>query len=356
MDNFVKHKVITIKEQISAAIEQGEPLRIVAGNSKAFLGRNVVGNQIDMVDYTGIINYEPTELYITVRAGTLLSEVKEVLAEHGQMLAFEPPEVNEETTMGGVVATGLSGPRRPYAGSVRDFVLGVHCINGLAKEMSFGGQVMKNVAGYDLSRLLTGSYGTLGVILEVSLKVLPLPEFELTGFKNISKQKALEVMSELSGKSIPVSAACYDGDLLYVRFSGNEKVVRDSLKEFKLEEHESGEQFWNGLRDFKLPILNSEKPVWRLSVPSTSNIDLKNDDYVIDWGGAQYWFASDRPANEIFTMAEEQGGSAMLFRGGDRNGDIFQPLAGGLFKLQQELKQAFDPHRILNREKMYEKL
>ncbi len=349
-------KIIKIKEQIITAIEQTESLHIVGGNSKAFLGRDIDGKQINMFDYTGILSYEPTELYMTVKAGTLLSEVKQTLAESGQMLAFEPPEVSENTTMGGVVSTGLSGPRRPYTGSARDFVLGIRCLNGLAKELSFGGQVMKNVAGYDLSRLLTGSYGTLAVILEVTFKVLPLPEFELTGNIKTSKQEALKLMSVLSGKSTPISAACYHDDQLLVRFSGNEKVVKDSLKEFELDEYDNAEQFWGQLRDYKLPLFNSEKPVWRLSVPSTSNFDLHEDDFLIDWSGAQYWLASERPSNEIFSLAEEQGGNALLFRGGDRSGNIFHPLSEGLFKLQQNLKQAFDPHRVLNKGKMYTNL
>lgn len=349
----MEQKIITIKEQISDAIEQGQPLKIIGGNSKAFLGRNIVGTAINMADHSGIISYEPTELFITVRAGTRLSDVKQLLAEQGQMLAFEPPEVNENTTMGGVIATGLSGPRRPYAGSARDFVLGISCINGLGKELSFGGQVMKNVAGYDLSRLMTGAFGTLGIITEMSLKVLPLPEFELTGFTEISLQKALDAIHDISSRSVPVSASCYDVGRLFVRFSGNEKVVKDALKAGGFEEYKEGKEFWKELRDYKASIFHSDKPLWRLSVPSTSNVNLENDDYLVDWGGAQYWIASDRPANEIFTMAEKLGGSALFYRGNVQNNDVFQPLSQGLFKLQQELKQAFDPHRILNREKMY---
>ncbi|MBL1142880.1 MAG: glycolate oxidase subunit GlcE [Proteobacteria bacterium] len=352
----MEQKIITIKEQIETAIEQRENLKIVGGNSKSFLGRDIVGSKIDMSDYTGVISYEPTELYISVKAGTLLSDVNKVLSEKNQILAFEPAEVNEKTTIGGVVATGLSGPRRPYAGSVRDFVLGISCINGLAKNMSFGGQVMKNVAGYDLSRLLTGSYGSLAVIYDVTFKVLPIPEFESSGCKQTSRQEALETMSELSVKSFPVSAACYYDGLLSVRFSGNKKVVKDSMQNFSLQEMDNSEQFWSELRNFKLPFFNSEKPIWRLSVPSSSNIGFEKDDYVIDWGGAQYWLASERPANEIFSLAEGFGGSALLFHGGDRSGDVFQPLSKGIFKLQQNLKQAFDPYRILNREKMYKTL
>jgi glycolate dehydrogenase FAD-binding subunit len=349
-------QINTIKQQVLSAIEQNQPLKIVGGNSKAFLGREIVGEQLDMSSYTGVISYEPTELYITVKAGTLLSDVKQVLSEKNQMLPFEPPQVNEKTTIGGVISTGLSGPRRPYAGSVRDFVLGIHCINGSGQEMSFGGQVMKNVAGYDLSRLLTGSFGTLGVILEVTLKVLPVPEYELTGSKKITKHQALELKSKLSNQAIPVSATCYYDEMLYVRFSGNKNVVKDCLAVFELEEYENGNDVWSKLRDYKLPLFNSEKNVWRLSVPSLSNIEFGNDEFVIDWGGAQYWLASERPAKEIFAIAEEVYGSALLFHSSNKNDNVFQPLSDELFKLQQNLKQAFDPKRILNREKMYKNL
>lgn len=352
----MQQKIISIKEQIANAIEEKAALQIIGGNSKAFLGRTSTGTALNMADYQGIISYEPTELYITVKAGTLLSEVKAVLAEQGQMLAFEPPEVNEKTTMGGVVATGLSGPRRPYAGSVRDFVLGIRCINGLAKEMSFGGQVMKNVAGYDLSRLLTGSFGTLAVILEITFKVLPLPEFELSASKAMQKHDALQLMSTLSGQSLPISAAAYYDGKIYIRYSGNEKVIRDNLKKNQFEADEKNKTFWKELRKFKSPIFNSAKPIWRLSLPSASNFETADDNYLIDWGGAQYWLASDRPANELFTLAKRQGGSAFLFRGGDRTGDIFQALPDELFKLQKNLKQAFDPHRVLNPNKMYRDL
>lgn len=342
-----------LKEQILTAVEQKESLKIVGGNSKAFLGRTISGNRLEMGNYSGVISYEPTELYITVKAGTLLSEVNQVLAEQNQMLAFEPAQVNEKTTIGGVVATGLSGPRRPYVGSVRDFVLGIRCINGLGKEMSFGGQVMKNVAGYDLSRLLTGSYGTLGIICEVTLKVLPLPEFELTACINTEMNTALEMMTELSSISIPVSACCYFDDKLFVRFSGNEKVIRDTLKKFNLNEFEDEKRIWKELRDYKSAIFNINKPIWRLSVPVTSKVDLNKDEYLIDWAGSQYWLATDRSKEEMFSIANKSEGSAMLFLGGDHSGDVFQPLSNELFKCQKQIKDAFDPHRVFNYEKIY---
>ena len=306
-----------------------------------------------MADYAGIISYEPTELYITARAGTLLSDINKVLAEHRQMLAFEPAQVTSKTTIGGVISSGLSGPRRPYTGSVRDFVLGIRCINGLGKELSFGGQVIKNVAGYDLSRLMTGSFGTLGVILEASLKVMPLPEYEMTCCQALSIDNALAKTHELSALAIPISASCYDGEILFIRLSGNEVMVKETSKTIDLDEYQEGESFWNELRDYKSPIFNTELTTWRLSVPSTSDLELEDEDCLIDWGGAQYWLASERPADEIFTMARDHGGSALFFRGGDRNGDVFQPLSNELLKLQQGLKNAFDPHQILNPGKIY---
>jgi glycolate dehydrogenase FAD-binding subunit len=352
-EKIMEQRIISIKEQVLDAIEQNTPIKIVGGNSKEFLGRSITGITLDMADYSGIISYEPTELYITVRAGTKLTDVKQILAEQGQMLAFEPPEINEYTTIGGVVATGMSGPRRPYTGSVRDFVLGVRCINGLAKDMRFGGQVMKNVAGYDLSRLLTGSFGTLAIIVEVTLKVIPIPEFELTAVQSLPVQNAIEMMHQLSTTAIPISAFCYEKENLYLRLSGNEKVIRDATKSLNFDEYESGEKFWNALRDYKSAVFKSDKPIWRLSVPSTSNIEFQDQEYVIDWGGAQYWFSSNRDRVEIFETARALGGSAYLFFNGHREGDVFQPLEDGLFKLHLGLKQAFDPHGILNPGKMY---
>jgi glycolate dehydrogenase FAD-binding subunit len=352
----VNQKIDILKEQVLTAINEANPLKIIGGNSKAFLGRQIEGTTIDMSDYSGVVSYEPTELYISVKAGTLLSDVKKVLSEQNQMLAFEPPQINEKTTIGGIVATGLSGPRRPYSGSVRDFVLGIKCINGLAKDLSFGGQVMKNVAGYDLSRLLTGSYGTLGIIHEVTFKVLPLPEFELTGSIAIDRLAALKLMSELSTKPNPVSAVSYDGENLFVRFSGNEKTVNDSLKEFNLEKTKRGEEYWDNLCHYKHSVFNQDKPIWRLSVPQIAQIDLKDEECLIDWAGSQYWLASNRSADEIFSMAAEQGGSAMLFRGGDQEGAVFQPLSKTMFKFQQQVKQAFDPHYVLNPGKLYKEL
>ena len=349
METHIHH----IRQQMLDAIDTGLGLRILGGNSKAFYGREVDGSELNMASYAGIISYEPTELFITARAGSSLIEINNILLEQEQMLAFEPALINSDTTIGGVVACGLSGPRRPYSGSVRDFVLGVKCMNGLGKEMSFGGQVMKNVAGYDLSRLMTGALGTLGVILEVSLKVLPLPDYEMTCRKSLSYDDAIKMMNELSTKSLPISAACYDGEYMYLRLSGKQDIVNTILKQLAFDKFDDSEQWWQSLKDYQLPIFKSSKPLWRLSVPSTTRLDLNNDEFLIDWGGAQYWIVSARDPEEMFELAEKAGGSATLFRGGDRNGEIFQPLSNEVKKLHIGLKKAFDPHNVLNPGKMY---
>ncbi len=194
MDPFVQQ----LQEQIIAARESAQPLMITGANSKAFYGRGVSGQQLAMSDYSGIVQYEPTELYITVKAGTKLNEVEETLAASGQKLAFEPPRTSADSTIGGCIASALSGPARPYAGATRDFILGLKCINGSGKLMTFGGQVMKNVAGYDLSRLLTGSLGTLAVLVEISIKVLPVAKYEVTCRKAQSLEDAIETLKEIS--------------------------------------------------------------------------------------------------------------------------------------------------------------
>lgn len=349
----MEQTINNIKQQLAEAIDQKQALKIVGGDSKSFLGRVINGSPLCMAEYSGIIKYEPTELFITVKAGTLLSEINSALAAQGQMLAFEPAEINANTTIGGVVATGLSGPRRAYSGAVRDYVLGIRCINGLGKELRFGGEVMKNVAGYDLSRLMTGAYGTLGIILEVSLKVVPMPEFEMTYCIDMTLEKALEKMRDLSVKATPVSATCYDGKQLFIRLSGNKSTIAESAKRLGFDEYAQGDSFWRELRDYKASIFNTDKPIWRLSVPNTSTLELNDDTFLIEWGGGLYWLHSEREPKDIYDLASRAGGHAMLFNGGDRTKEIFQPLEEGLFNLHKGLKKAFDPYSILNPEKMY---
>ncbi len=306
-----------------------------------------------MAAHRGVVSYEPTELVLTARAGTPLSEVAATLRESEQMLAFEPPHFGERATLGGAIASGLSGPSRPYAGAARDFVLGVVCINGQGEKLSFGGQVMKNVAGYDVSRLMAGAMGTLGVLLEISLKVLPQPASELTLALSMAADEALSIMNSWAGQPLPISAACHDGDVLRVRLAGSDHGIRSAREKIGGEEIADGDDFWTDLREQRLAFFADDAPLWRLSVPAAAPLSSLSGKWLLDWGCAQRWLISDLPAQTMREAASAVGGHALLFRGGDRNGEVFHPLAAPVAALHRRLKHAFDPKGILNPGRMY---
>jgi len=346
------------QQQIQDAYTSETPLNIQGGGSKAFYGRKVKAEILDVSGNSGVISYEPTELVITVRAGTTISEIKEVLAGHNQMLAFEPPCFSAKATAGGMVACGLSGPRRPYVGAVRDFVLGLKCLNGKAEILNFGGQVMKNVAGYDVSRLMTGAMGTLGVLLEVSLKVLPKPKYELTLKGKSDFNTAITLMNEWAGQSIPLSAASFHDDNIFIRLSGHEGAVLAARSQFSLSDCSDGEKYWESLREhrddfFQDDFISNNKNLWRLSVPSTTEKMNIEGQWLIEWGGAQRWLKTSEPIEQVRNVVSKVGGHATLFKGSDRGGDIFHPLSTGIEHLHVALKNAFDPKRILNRGRLY---
>jgi len=341
-------------ERIREANALGTPLRITGGDTKHFLGRQPRGKQVDFSDHTGILSYEPTELVLTVRAGTPIAEAQAVLKESGQCLAFEPPDFGSVATIGGIIGSGLSGPCRPYLGSVRDFVLGVTCVNGRGESLRFGGQVMKNVAGYDVSRLMVGAMGTLGAILDVSFKVLPMSETEQTRVYEASEEMAITRMNEWAGQPLPLSAACYLNNELRIRLSGTEAGVAAAARELGGVEDPEGGLFWRALREQYLPFFKSADILWRLVVPpATPPLGLPGD-ALVDWGGAQRWFASNQEDEVVRAVVEAVGGYATRFRGGDRSLNVFHPLAPGLATLHQNLKNAFDPAGILNPGRLYE--
>jgi glycolate oxidase FAD binding subunit len=268
------------------------------------------------------------------------------------MLAFEPPYFADTATLGGAVACGLSGARRPFTGSVRDFVLGCKIINGKAEVLSFGGEVMKNVAGYDVSRLMVGAMGTLGILLEISLKVLPLPAFELTTCFELSPADAINKMMLLSSQSLPVSGLSHDGRRLFVRLSGAETAVMAAAKKIGGEALAEAD-FWQNLNEHRLDFFNTEMNLWRIAVPpATAQLALAGE-WFYDWGGGLRWLKSEEAAAHIFTVAEQAQGHALLFKGKDRAGDVFQPLNGKLQQLNRQIKQAFDPAAIFNPNRMY---
>ncbi|GAB4356173.1 MAG: glycolate oxidase subunit GlcE [Gammaproteobacteria bacterium] len=342
-----------LREQVLEAAARNTALAITGGGTKQFYGREIAGAALSVADHAGIVGYEPKELVVTARAGTPLRELERVLAEEGQMLPFEPPHFGENATLGGAVAAGLSGPARPYTGSVRDFVLGVRLLNGEGEILRFGGEVMKNVAGYDVSRLVTGSLGAFGVILEVSLKVLPRPAAQLTLTRECAAEEAIRLMTGWAGQPLPLTAACHDGERLWVRLSGSRQAVDAAREELGGDEAKSGEAFWRDLREHRHPFLAAGDTVlWRLAVrPATPPLGLGEE--WIDWGGGQRWLRSERPASEIRERASSAGGHALQFRGGDRKGEIFHPLQATVERIHRQLKRAFDPQGLFNPGRMY---
>ena len=344
----------TLQQQVVDAFHNKTPLNISGGGSKVFLGRIAAYAQsIDVTKHRGIIEYDPRELVLTARSGTPLAQIEAALAEAGQMLAFEPPHFGSGATLGGTIACALSGPRRPYLGSARDFVLGCKLLNGRGEIVRFGGQVMKNVAGYDVSRLMTGAYGTLGILLEVSLKVLPRPPATLTVASECSPTEAIASMSGLLSKPHPVDGACYHGDHCYVRISGSAQAVKEARTRIPGDVLPQAEAFWHALREHELPFFRHSSTLYRIMVkPATLPLSIEGT-WLLDWGGAQRWLYSDEDLVAIRHHVELAGGHVTVFRGGDRDDDIFQPLPAPLLAIHQRLKAGFDPANIFNCGRMY---
>ncbi|WP_374087602.1 glycolate oxidase subunit GlcE [Methylomicrobium lacus] len=344
----------SLQQRVARAMVAKIPLLITGGGSKAFYGREASGEPLGMNGHRGIVNYHPSELVVTARAGTPLSELEQTLAEHGQMLAFEPPHFGASATLGGTIACGFSGPRRPFAGSARDCVLGCKIINGRAEVLAFGGEVIKNVAGFDVSRLMVGALGTLGVLLEISLKVLPLPETELTCAFELTVAEALVKMTALASGPLPVSGLSYDGRLLYVRLSGAERAVKTAAARIGGAAATADSAYWRDLNEHRLDFFATELNIWRLSVPPAAEPLALAGDWIYDWGGGLRWLKTAEPAEAVFAAAEQARGHALLFKGKERGSEVFQPLTGKLRQLNQRGKQAFDPYGLFNPHRMYQ--
>jgi glycolate oxidase FAD binding subunit len=332
------------------ALASHRPVRIRGGGSKAFLGRRVAGDEIDTRSHRGIVTYDPTELVITARGGTPVAELNRVLDAAGQMLPCELPLFSADATLGGAVASGLSGPRRPWSGSVRDFVLGSRVITGHAKHLRFGGEVMKNVAGYDMSRLLAGSFGCLGIITEVSLKVLPKARQQASLSLELGLAEALRELTSWRKAALPLSAACHLDGRLHIRLEGATGSVQSALD--RIGGPELAASFWDALRDHRLPFFDDPRPLWRLSVPNNALVETPPGAVLVDWAGAQHWLKSDAPASAIRQIAAAAGGHATCF---SALADVepFHPLPDGLLSIHRRLKQQLDPHGIFNPGRMY---
>ena len=336
------------------------PLRIRGGGTKDFYGGVPRGDVVDMAGYSGIVAYEPKELVLTVRAGTPVAEVEAALEADRQMLPFEPPRFEarddgaSSATIGGGVATGMSGPRRPYAGAVRDFVLGTRIVNGKGEDLSFGGRVIKNVAGYDVSRLMTGALGTLGVITEISFKVLPRPAAEATLTFEMDEAQAIIEANRWAGQPLPLSATAWQDGVLRVRLSGAQAAVDAARSKMGGEEMADAGGYWQDLREQRLAFFSPGEPLWRLSVPQTAPPLALGHSQLVEWGGGLRWVSGALDALAARSTAERLGGHATLFRGGDKSIGVFQPLRPALAKIHRRLKDAFDPAGILNPGRMYD--
>ena len=346
---------------VRAAASQRAPLRIRAGGTKDFYGNAPRGEIFDPRAWQGVESYEPSELVITARAGTPLSQIESLLAAQRQMLAFEPPHFGADATLGGCVAAGLSGPRRTAAGytygSLRDAVLGTRLLNGQGRLLRFGGTVIKNVAGYDVSRLLAGSLGILGVIVDVSLKVLPMPAAERTLRFAMSEAQALDQLQQWGSRPLPLSASCWFEDTLWLRLSGAEPAVDVAAKTLGGEVVDDGAAatFWRQVREHEHAWFANGMPLWRICVPSTAEALGFDAPQFIEWGGALRWLRGDLPAAMVRERAQQLGGHATRFRGGDRS-NVFTPLSAPLLTIHRRLKQEFDPAGIFNPGRLYAEL
>jgi glycolate oxidase FAD binding subunit len=347
-------------DQVNSALTNKKRILIQGRGTKAFMGRNVdlSGEVVSTREHTGIIKYEPVELVMTARAGTTLAEIDAALEENNQMLACDPARFAGEATIGGSLATNQAGPSRPWIGSLRDHVLGVNLINGKGEHLRFGGQVMKNVAGYDVSRLQAGAMGTLGLITEISFKVLPKPASAITLTRSVPMEDAIPIMNELSAQPKPLTAATWIDGVLYLQLSGAKRAVEDTAEHWAGDalSSEDASSFWANLRDQQLSFFTERKEtdsLWRFSIKSTAPLLIPDKQWVLDWAGAQRWLIGDYSPDELQNWASSNGGEVVLYSGGDRTADVFSQPNAVLKKIHQNVKNSLDPNNIFNIGRLY---
>ncbi len=344
-----------IRTRVIAANQSGTALRLRGAGTKDFYGEQFQGDVLDLSGHSGIVDYEPSELVVTARCGTTIAEIEQTLAARGQFLAFEPPAFQHQgragatgPTLGGAIAAGLSGPRRMQVGAARDFVLGARLLTADGEELRFGGSVMKNVAGFDVSRLLCGSLGILGVITEVSLKVLPRPRCERTLQLRLPQGEAIDVFNRSGSLPLPISAAAWIDGVAWIRLSGAEPAVAAGLDRLggAVVDDATAAAFWDSLRHQSHPFFSAET-VWRASVPSTAPPLAVKEPTLIEWGGALRWYGGG--TDEVRSRAAASGGTALVWAGKAPSSPRFHPLSPVVAEIHQRLKQRFDPRGIFNR-------
>ena len=346
-----------LRARIADAHASSTPLRLRGAGTKDFYGEHCEGELLDLRPYCDVLDYEPSELVISARCGTPLSTINAQLRQHRQYLGFEPPAFDGDPTIGGVIAAGLSGPQRARVGAARDFVLGAVLLGVDGELLHFGGKVIKNVAGFDLSRLLCGSLGILGPIVEVSLKVLPLPQAQHTLCFEMNAGRALQAFNAWRGQPLPISACAWMDGCAWVRLSGAESALRLARERLGGERvaSEAACLWWESIRDQSHPWFRHATALWRLSLPANAPPVAVDGSPLIDWAGALRWYAQDLPAAHMRELARAAGGTALQWRGGVA-GERFHPLSPTVLNLHRALKAQFDPRRIFNRGRLVAEL
>ena len=343
-----------LQTQVESVAANGVPIRIVGGNTKAFYGNPVEAMDIDVSGHSGIIDYDPAELVITLRAGCKLKDVESLLAEKNQMLGFEPPHFGETATIGGMVASGLTGPRRAFSGAIRDFILGVKLLNGRGEIVSFGGRVIKNVAGFDVSRLMVGALGTLGVLLEVSIRVIPRFETEETLIlEHAEAQSHIDWINQQRGLPFPISASVWYQGQTKIRLSGSQQGVASACQQLG-GESSANDEIWSELREQSHSFFESNKTIARVSVPSVEPDFLTAESQLIEWGGAQRWIeSSQEQLDRLRKQAEYHRGTACAYKGYDDDTEMFHRPTDAIMALHRNIKSSFDPADIFNPGRLY---
>jgi glycolate oxidase FAD binding subunit len=341
-------------QQISAVAANAAEIEIVGSGSKRFYGEPVAALPIEVGAHSGVIEYDPAELVISLRAGCKLHEVEALLAQNGQMFGFEPPNFGRQATIAGMIASGLAGPRRAFAGSVRDFVLGVKMINGRGEVQQFGGKVIKNVAGFDVSRLIVGSLGTLGLILEASIKVIPVCELEQTLlFEHASPDEHIRWINGLCGKPYPITASIWVDGQSQFRLSGSEQGVSEAISQLGGKETDFD---WQAIREQQHKFFGTQSPLTRVSLPPTAPDIAVDCPQLIEWAGAQRWLSGEVDIFALRQQAEALGGSVCAYRNHPVGVPVFHPLPTAMLKLQRQLKSSFDPAGIFNPGRIFSEL
>lgn len=351
-------------DQVKTAIADKTSVRIQGGGTKSGLGRAVDSTTqlISTSEHSGVVQYKPVELIMTVRGGTTLAEIDSELAKNKQMLACDPRRFGGQATIAGSLAANQSGHARPWFGSLRDHVLGIKLINGQAEHCRFGGQVMKNVAGYDVARLQAGAMGAFGLISEVSFKVLPKPEMCVSMSLETGASEAIALMNKLSGTSKPITAVSWVDGTVYFRLEGPSKAVEATTKQWQSKhglailDDSTASILWESLREHEHDFFagtEKEKSLWKFSVNAAADHISQDAAWAFDWCGSQRWLVGEFSLEELAEHAYKMGGEVQLYSGGDRQQELSIPRSAAVKQLMQNLKNSFDPENIFNSGRLY---